>query len=153
MLPATKKIFADAAAKRERPTGLKIHPSVRLVDASTVQAKHGCDPIAVTHMIESGDYIWVFDLSTRRAKTRRIRFLVDEVINPKTVANIDLDMVINRILPPYHPKFKPGLICQRFFISRTTWMRLRQDLHLKSGKVPRGPLVKFLRSRWIGDGR
>ena len=104
-------------------------------------------------MVDSGDYIWAFDFSTRGSKTRRIRFLVDEVINPKAVQDIGLDAAIDRILPPYFPKLKPGSICQRFLISRSTWMRLRQDLHLKSGKVLREPLAEFLRSRWMGDGK
>jgi hypothetical protein len=134
-------------------TSLNIHPGVRLVDASTVQAKHGCDSAEVLHMVDSGDYIWAFDFSTRGSKTRRIRFLVDEVINPKAVQDIGLDAAIDRILPPYFPKLKPGSICQRFLISRSTWMRLRQDLHLKSGKVLREPLAEFLRSRWMGDGK
>ena len=145
MQPASRDIATE--------NKIAVSPRVCLADLFTVRVKHGCDGDAVSQMIETGQYIWVFNLARPGGSVRKLRFLLDEVTNPQSVRGLDLDAVLNRILPAARASFPPGEICLRFLISRPTWMRLRHELKLGLGNAPRKPLVEYLRSRWIGDGK
>jgi hypothetical protein len=105
--------------------------------------------------------VWVFDLSTSRSKSRReLRFWrveLDARANGKaeTVRGLEVDAVVNRILPEGRTKLFAGeldLLWQlrprsRLDLDRQ-FARRRKLYHKKT--YPRWILLEFLKRRWLG---
>jgi hypothetical protein len=130
---------------------LPINPRISLVNSATVRAKHGCDAGRVSQFVDSGKYIWVFNLARQAGRVRDLRFWVSEMLNPSAVAGLSLEEVIKQILPPSRSSFPSGEICLRFMISKPSLGRIRREMGIGLGVMDREKLAGFLRLCWLGD--
>lgn len=127
-------------------------PRICLVGISSVQAIHGVQSERVYEFVESGYYQWTFNLAAETSKRRPdLRFWKEELADRDAVRKSSLAEVLSRILPDTKATFAPGDVCLRWLIARPTLGRIRQEMGLRPGNLPRPALVKYLASRWIGN--
>lgn len=154
--PATGKMACAVAAFGPKALGasnvIKLDDRVRLVGLEVVEAMRGCHIDKISKELESGSYLWTWDFSMRtNGRRRELRFWIGELPNPKAVAECSLEGVIAEILPPTRTVFPCGDLTVRFAMSRQMLMNFRRALGVKAtGAIYRGPLVEFLRRRWLG---
>ena len=138
------------------PNQIEISPRTVFLDTNGVRAARGWSADHVNAAIDSGDLLWVFDLSCGRGKKhlRELRFWFPEIVNSKAVAKLELAEVILKILPWSRTTFNSSELCQWFLLSRPTMMRIGREL---SGfqknrmlRVQRAPLANYLKKHWIG---
>jgi len=135
-----------------RPENLiKLDGRVRLVELSIVQATRGCLAETVFNEVDRGGLLWVWNFALgAKLHKRELRFWVGELPNPKAVSKCSLEQIIEEILPRARTVFTGGELCLRFAVAKSTLTNLRRELAVKSGAIYRGPLVEFLRRRWLG---
>lgn len=135
---------------------LPISERTVFLDANGVRAARGISIARVKELVESGELLWVWNIGRQTGETgnRTLRFWVPEILDAPAVAALELDAVIDRILPPSRHNFNGSELCQWFLISRQTVQRIGRALGgVVSNRllyVERPALAGFLRTRWIG---
>lgn len=112
-------------------------------------------------LVESGNYLWVWNVSTGVGFRRELRFWSREINNPATVLNLSLDAAITAIIPRrVHMTGQQNGLCNWEFrqllrISKCTLSRLRHELGVTGIErdlfIPRASLENFFRRRWLGN--
>ncbi|HEY3761897.1 MAG TPA: hypothetical protein VGN23_09130 [Verrucomicrobiae bacterium] len=131
-----------------------VNPRVCLLTLSTVRALRGCVTEKIKSEVESGQYLWVFDLSLSinapDSRSQALRFWVADIAEGLGVKNLPVDAVVNQILPASYASFHSEDLCTRFSVNRTLLCRLRKRWGSGRGRVKREILADFLKSRWLG---
>jgi hypothetical protein len=127
----------------------------------TVSCILGLQVDQVYDRVESGDYLWVWNISTGAGVKRELRFWSREINDPASVVNHTLDSAIKAIIPSraHIPGQGDGLhnweVRHLLRLSKSTISELRKEFDVKGTArdifVPRASLEKFLRRRWLGN--
>ena len=129
---------------------LPVNSRVCLVDVNAIRTHCGCDADRVFEDVENGKYLYVFNLARQPGTWRELRFWINEVAAPESMAGLSLPEVVNHILPANRAWFSPGDVCLRFLITRPTYKRIRHEISQPVGNVKREPLAQWLQARWVG---
>jgi hypothetical protein len=127
----------------------------------TVSCVVGLSVARIYDLVESGRYLWVWNVSSGVGARRELRFWSREINDPASVAGLNLDAVIKSVIPDrgHVPGQREGLHNWEFRhllrLSKPTACELRKELGI-CGKirhlfVPRPRLEQFFRRRWIGN--
>jgi hypothetical protein len=127
----------------------------------TVSCVTGLPVDHLYELVESGNYLWVWNVSLRTDSNRELRFWCREINNPSTIINLSLNAAIDALLPKrkYVPGQQDGLYTWEFRnllrLSKSTVSSLRQELGVISVQrdlfIPRANLEDFFRRRWLGN--
>lgn len=129
-----------------------------LCDLNTVRLLRRVDSGKVMTMVEDGQLMWCFDISSRpqvkiRGRIRELRFWFSEVVTPQFTTRLTLREVIDRILPPTRKFFRSGEICRLLLISRPMLKYIARELgaviHNRVYQVSREAFAAFLTARWV----
>jgi hypothetical protein len=127
----------------------------------TVSCVAGLSVEQVYDRVESGNFLWVWNVSSGAGGKRELRFWSREINDPASVANFDLDAVIKTVVPNrthIHGQ-GDGLHNWEFRhllrLSKSSLCELRKELGIKGNIrglfVPRANIEKFFRRRWLGN--
>ena len=119
---------------------LTVSPKAVMVSTDTACAVLGVDSEALACMVETGDLVWVWDVSARQKAIRELRFWTQELIDP-TTARKPYSEFIGTILPPNRERFRSSEVAQTLRISDPHLLRL-----IKLGELT-GTIVGH--TRWI----
>jgi hypothetical protein len=127
----------------------------------TVSCVVGRSVPQVYDLVESGRFLWVWNVSSGVGARRERRFWSREINDPASVANFTLDTVIKSVLPDrsHLPGQRNGLHNWEFRhllrLSKPTVCELRKELGIRGTIrhlfIPRTRLEQFFRKRWIGN--
>jgi hypothetical protein len=127
----------------------------------TVSCVSGLSIDHVYDRIDSGRYLWVWNVSAGVGAKRELRFWSREINDPASVASLTLNAVIKAIIPKraHLSGQNDGLHNWEFRhllrLSKSTASELRKELDIKGTPrdlfIPRACLDKFFRSRWLGN--
>ena len=129
----------------------------------TVSSLSGLPVSQVYDKVETGDIMWVWNVSSGRTYKRELRFWSREINDPASVARMTLDDVIPLLLPDrtHVPGQRAGLLNWEFRhlmrLSKASLSEIRKELNLKNpgrGRnlfIARGTIEQFLRRRWMGN--
>ncbi len=132
-----------------------------LVSVESVRISWGVEAEVVLAWADAGMLQWVFDVSSARFPAnkdhnRALRFWGPEVIDPHSVAKLNLAQVIASILPPSRNWFRGGEVMRILLISRPHVAAVRFEcrgvIEKHSTQIGRDDLASYLRRRWIGGG-
>ncbi|HXB59093.1 MAG TPA: hypothetical protein VNU95_05995 [Candidatus Acidoferrales bacterium] len=127
----------------------------------TVSCVVGLSVPRIYDLVESGRYLWVWNVSSGVGARRELRFWSREINDPASVAGLTLDAVIKSVIPHrgYVPGQRQGLHNWEFRhllrLSKPSVCELRKELGIRGAIrhlfIPRSRLEQFFRSRWIGN--
>lgn len=126
----------------------------------TVSCVAGISVDQVYERVESGTFLWVWNVSSGTGGKRELRFWSREINDPASVTNFTLDAVIKSIIPnrAHIPGQRDGLHNWEFRhllrLSKSSVSDLRKDLGVKGTMrslfIPRESLEQFFQRRWLG---
>lgn len=131
-------------------------------DIDTVACVSGLTNEQVYERVESGDLLWVWNVSSTLRLKRELRFWSREINDPASVARLTIDDVIKIILPDRSqvPGQRNGILNWEFRrllrLSKSSLSNLRRELGVKNpgrGRnlfIARGIIEQFFRRRWLG---
>lgn len=127
----------------------------------TVSCVTGLPVDELYELVESGNYLWVWNVSTGEGARRELRFWCREINHPATVLNLTLNGAIAAIIPRrvHLAGQQNGLyyweLRDLLRISKSTIKGLRDELDpigLEGNlMIPRANLEIFFRRRWLGN--
>jgi hypothetical protein len=127
----------------------------------TVSCVVGRSVPQVYDLVESGRFLWVWNVSSGAGARRELRFWSREINDPASVANFTLDAVIKSVIPNRQrlPGQRDGLHNWEFRhllrLSKPTTCELRNELGIRGTTrhlfIPRTRLEQFFRRRWLGN--
>ncbi len=127
----------------------------------TVSCVTGLPVDRLYELVDSGNYLWVWNVSTGVGSRRELRFWCREINNPATVINLSLDAAITAIIPRrvHLAGQQNGLFNWEFRqllrISKSTLSGLRHELGVTGTErdlfIPRASIETFFRRRWLGN--
>lgn len=127
----------------------------------TVSCVTGLPVERLYELVESGHYLWVWNISLGIGSRRELRFWCREINHPAAVLNFTLNSAISGILPRRAKEDgrQGGLYNWEFRhllrISRATMSGLRAELGVagieREFMIPRDSIENFLRRRWLGN--
>ena len=153
---------AGTITRRPRKSSI-LNPAIKSVfcGADTVSCISGLPINQVYDRVESGSYLWVWNVSTGVGAKRELRFWSREINDPAAVTGLTLDAVINTIIPDrmHIPGQHDGLRNWEFRhllrLSKSTLSEMRQELGIRGTAqghlIPRAILDQFFRRRWLGN--
>jgi hypothetical protein len=134
----------------QRSLAMPVNQRTVLVDTNGVRMAMGIDADSVFALVDHGQLRWVFDVSTRGA-IRELRYWAAEVIAPEQVARLELDQVVDRILPRNRAWLHGSEIAHLLLVSRPTVSVLREQMRGEivghSIRAKREDVARFLASR------
>jgi hypothetical protein len=141
----------------QRPLNLPVSERTVLVDVNMVRAARGVDADTVTAWVDSGELVWVWNVSTNPGgEIRELRFWAGEIICQDKVRALSLNHVVNALLPA-REWFRGTEVSHLLLVSRPTVWFLRTELKAvligHTLKVKRMELVAFFKRRWVGQVR
>lgn len=140
-----------------------VNPVIKSVfcGVDTVSCISGLPVNQVYDKVDSGGYLWVWNVSTGVGAKRELRFWSREINNPASVANLTLDAVINAIIPDrthipgQHDGLRNWELRHLLRLSKSTLSEMRQELGIRGtaqgSPIPRASLELFFRRRWLGN--
>ncbi len=143
----------DARAK-----ALPINPRSVFADVNAVRISRGSDADSIFAFVDSGKYLWVWNVSlseaTSKTPIRELRFWIEEIIHPESVQSLDLDAVLDRIAPASRQRFYSTELGRILLVSRPTAVLIAAEMGCSNEGhmlwVARQSFIAWLRSRWIG---
>ena len=115
----------------------------------------------VYDLVESGHFLWVWNVSSGVGARRELRFWSREINDSASVANLTLDAVIKSVVPnrTHVPGQRNGLHNWEFRhllrLSKPSACELRKELGICGATrhlfIPRSRIEKFFRRRWLGN--
>lgn len=127
----------------------------------TVSCVVGLSVARIYDLVESGRFLWVWNVSSGVGARRELRFWSREINDPASVAGLTLDAVIKSVIPDRNhvPGQRNGLHNWEFRhllrLSKPTACELRQELGIRGAIrhlfIPRPRIEQFFRRRWIGN--
>jgi len=126
----------------------------------TVSCVTGLSTNRIYDLVESGDYLWVWNISSGLGKRRELRFWSREINNPAAVSKMTIDAVIQAIIPNRSrlPGQADGIGNWEFRhllrLSKPCHCLLRKELGVcgtvRNFFIPRASLEQFFHRRWVG---
>jgi hypothetical protein len=126
----------------------------------TVSCVGGFSVDQVYERVESGTFLWVWNVSSGTGDKRELRFWSREINDPASVTNLTLDAVIKFIIPnrAHVPGQRDGLHNWEFRhllrLSKSSLSDLRKELGVKGTIrnlfIPRENIEHFFQRRWLG---
>ena len=121
----------------------------------TVSCVTGLSLHDLYNLVESGNYLWVWNVSSGVGWRRELRFWCREINHPATVLNLSLDAAIMAILPKYAQGLSYWDFRDLVRVSKSTLRALREELGVTGSErnlfIPRASLEDFFRRRWLGN--
>jgi hypothetical protein len=127
----------------------------------TVSCVAGLSVDQVYDRVESGAFLWVWNVSSGASGKRELRFWSREINDPVSVTNLTLDAVIKAIIPEraHVPGQRDGLHNWEFRhllrLSKSSVSELRKELCVKGTIrnlfIPRENIEQFFQRRWLGS--
>jgi hypothetical protein len=127
----------------------------------TVSCVVGRSVPQVYDLVESGHFLWVWNVSSGVGARRELRFWSREINEPASVANLTLDAVIKSVIPnrTHVPGQRNGLHNWEFRhllrLSKPSACELRKELGICGTTrhlfIPRSRVEQFFRRRWLGN--
>ena len=127
----------------------------------TVSCIIGISTDHVYEMVDSGRYLWVWNVSSGIGSRRELRFWSREINDPASVTNLTLPDVIKAVIPNRSkvPGQYNGLRNWEFRhllrLSKPILCVMRQELGIRGTDrslfIPRANLEQFFRRRWLGS--
>jgi hypothetical protein len=112
-------------------------------------------------LVESGHYLWVWNMARHTDANRELRFWCREINNPSTVLNLSLNAAMDAFIPKRTRVAgqQDGLYAWELRnllrLSKSTVFGLREELGATSIErdlfIPRANLEDFFRRRWVGN--
>jgi hypothetical protein len=127
----------------------------------TVSCVVGRSVPQVYDLVESGHFLWVWNVSSGVGARRELRFWSREINEPASVAGLTLNAVIKSVVPNrrHLPGQRDGLHNWEFRhllrLSKPSACELRTELGIRGTIrnlfIPRSRIEKFFRRRWLGN--
>ena len=127
----------------------------------TVSCVTGLSVDRLYELVDSGNYLWVWNVSIRVGSRRELRFWCREINHPSAVVNFTLNSAIDALIPKraHVADQRDGLYNWEFRnllrISKPTVWGLREEIGVTSVDndlfIPRARLDDFFRRRWLGN--
>jgi hypothetical protein len=139
----------------QRQLNLSISQRTVLVNTEALRAALGVDAETIYAKVDSGEFRWVWDVSTGGGEVRELRFWVREITAPQSVVGLDLAAVLAAVLGSERQRWQGVELAQMLLISRPQVKRLSDAGELAgdivSGKlwVRRSVVEKFLNARLV----
>lgn len=133
---------------------LRLSARAALVTADTACAALGVDTETVTSMVDTGDLIWVWDVSARQRDIRELRFWTAELAD-RSVSSLSVQAAITAIIPAHRDRLRAAETAMLLRISDPHLHRLVQLDHLTGPRIGHtqwittASLTHFLRQRLI----
>ncbi len=141
-------------------TGLDLRARSPLAKVDSVALLTGRPVRTIYQMTDGGDLIhghlqWVWNVAVDPAgKIRDLRYWVGEALAPERQRGLELDTVIDFILPPRRREFAAGELQQLLQVRDNTLLELRSQmggaLRAHCNFYPRAAVADFFRRRWLG---
>jgi hypothetical protein len=127
----------------------------------TVSCVVGRSVPQVYDLVESGHFLWVWNVSSGVGARRELRFWSREINEPASVAGLTLNAVIKSVIPNrrHLPGQRDGLLNWEFRhllrLSKPSACELRRELGIRGTIrnlfIPRSRIEKFFHRRWLGN--
>lgn len=126
----------------------------------TVSCVTGVPVEELYELVESGQYLWVWNVSTGIGARRELRFWCREINHPATILNLTLNATISAIIPRRgRERRQDGLyyweLRDLLRISKSTLKGLRPELAPIGAErdlfITLPSLEIFFRRRWLGN--
>jgi hypothetical protein len=127
----------------------------------TVSCVVGRSVPQVYDLVESGHFLWVWNVSSGVGARRELRFWSREINEPASVAGLTLNAVIKSVVPNrrHLPGQCDGLHNWEFRhllrLSKPSACELRRELGIRGTIrnlfIPRSRIERFFRRRWLGN--
>jgi hypothetical protein len=127
----------------------------------TVSCVVGRSVPQVYDLVESGHFLWVWNVSSGVGARRELRFWSREINEPASVAGLTLNAVIKSVVPNrrHLPGQRDGLHNWEFRhllrLSKPSACELRTELGIRGTIrnlfIPRSRIERFFRRRWLGN--
>lgn len=125
----------------------------------TVSCVTGISVDHVYEMVEHGRYIWVWNVSVGLGNRRELRFWSREINDPRSVAKLKFDAVIQAAVPFRTHGQCDGLrnweLRHLLRLSKPSLTAMREELGIsETGRnlfIPRANIEQFFRRRWMGS--
>jgi len=130
-------------------------------DIETVSCVLGLSVDRIYELVESGRYLWVWNVTAGASGRRELRFWAREINDPAAVSNFTLDTVIEAAVPRrnhirgQYNGLRNWEFRQLLRLSKPALHNLRRELCIRGRRrhlfVPRAKLERFFRRRWLGN--
>ena len=127
----------------------------------TVSCVTGLPVDDLYELVESGNYLWVWNVSVGEGSRRELRFWCREINHPSTVLNLTLNGAIFGIIPRRarlegrHGGLYYWELRNLLRLSKSTLKGMRPELDPVGSEgnllIPLPNLQKFFRRRWLGN--
>lgn len=127
----------------------------------TVSCLAGLSHSRVYELVESGYYLWVWNVSSGRTGRRELRFWTREISRRASVSRLTLDDVLKFIIPQrahlagQFDGLRNWELRHLLRISKTSLCKMRRELGMcgtsRNLLIPRANLERFFRRRWCGN--
>ena len=126
----------------------------------TVSCLAGLPHDRVYELVDSGYYLWVWNISSGRTGKRELRFWTREINDRDSVAGFNLDQVLKLIIPKrahlagQFNGLRNWELRHLLRISKTSLCKMRKELGIcgtsRNLLIRRANVERFFRRRWCG---
>lgn len=130
-------------------------------DIETVSCVTGLSKDRIYELVDSGYYLWVWNVSGGIGVRRELRFWSREINNHGSTAKLTFDAVLKAVIPrrSHIPGQRDGIqnweFGHLFRLSKPSLSRMRKELgirgRLRNLFISRAYIERFLRRRWAGN--